>query len=78
VNYSVRGTAISGSDYTLTGTPGNATIAIGQTSATITIHSIADHIKEKNETAIMAISSGSGYKLSKSGAKATLTIINGP
>ncbi len=77
VNYSMRGTAINGTDYTLSGTPGQVTITSGQNSATVTLHSIADHVKERNETAIMAVSAGSGYKLPKRGAKATVTIING-
>jgi hypothetical protein len=46
--------------------------------AAATLHSIADHVREKNETAVMALSSGSGYKLPRRGAKATLTILNGP
>jgi len=78
VNYSIRGIATNGVDYTLSGTPGQVTIAAGQSSATVTLHSIADHVKEKNESAIMALSSGSGYKIPRHGAKATLTILNGP
>jgi len=73
----MRGTAINGSDYTLDGTPGQVTIAAGQTSTTVTLQSIADHVKEKNETAIMVPNSGSGYKLPKRGTKATVTIVNG-
>ena len=78
MNYSVRGTAIDGSDYTLTSAAGQVTIDAGQAFATVTLHSIADHVKERNETVIMAVSSGSGYKVPKHGSKATLTIINGP
>ena len=78
VSYSVRGTAIDGSDYMLDGTPGQVTIDVGQSLATVALHSIADHVKERNETVIMTLSTGAGYKLPKRGAKATLTIINGP
>jgi len=78
VSYSMRGTAINGTDYVLTGAPGQATIAAGQSSATITLHSIADHVKEKTETAILLPTSGPDYKLPKRGTKATLTILNGP
>lgn len=78
VNYSMRGTALNGTDYTLNGTSGQVAINAGQNSATVTIHSIADHVKERNETAIMAVSAGSGYKLPKRGTKTTLTILNGP
>ena len=74
----MRGSAINGSDYTLSGTFGQATIRAGQNSATITLHSIADHVRERNETATMSLSSGSAYKIPKRGAKATLTILNAP
>jgi hypothetical protein len=74
----MRGTALKGSDYTLSGMLGQATIATGQNSATVVLQSIADHVKERNETAVMAlVSSSGGYKLPKSGAKATLIIVNG-
>ena len=74
----MRGSALNGTDYTLSGTPGQVTIGAGQNSATITLHSIADHVAEKNETAIAALASGSGYKIPRRGAKASLTILNGP
>jgi hypothetical protein len=74
----MRGSSINGTDYTLTGSPGQVTIGAGQNSATLTLHSIADHVREKNETAVMALASGSGYKIPKRVAKATLTILNGP
>jgi hypothetical protein len=74
----MRGTALNGTDYTLSGTAGQVTIGAGNSSATVTLHSIADHVKERNETAIMAVTSGSGYKLPRRGTKATLTILNGP
>jgi hypothetical protein len=51
VSYSTRGTAQQGSDYTLAGTPGQVTIPAGQSSATVLLHSVADHVKEKNQTA---------------------------
>src|SRR5262249_36103664 len=78
VSYLMHGTAINGTDYNLTGTAGQVTIPAGQSFATITLHSIADHVFEKSETAVMALSSGSGYKLPKRGTKASLTILNGP
>jgi hypothetical protein len=73
----MRGSAQTGRDYTLSGNPGSITIPAGQSFATISLHAIADHVKERNETAIMALVSGSGYKLSGQ-ANATLTIVNGP
>jgi outer membrane biosynthesis protein TonB len=77
VRYSMSGKAQQGTDYTLSGTPGQVTIAAGQNSATVVLHAIADHIRERNETAAMILNAGVGYKLPKN-AKATLTIINGP
>ena len=74
----MRGTATNGVDYTLNGALGQVTIGAGQNSETVTLHSIADHVKERNETAIMVPGNGIGYKLPKHGTKATLTIINGP
>jgi hypothetical protein len=77
VNYSMRGSALNGIDYTLSGPGGQVTIPAGQSAATITLHAIADHVKEKNETVVMALAVGSGYKIPRR-AKATLTIINAP
>ena len=77
VSYSMGGRAQQGSDYTLSGTPGQVTIPAGQTSATIVLHAVADHVKERNENAAMTLTSGSAYKLPKR-AKAALTIVNGP
>ena len=74
----MRGTALNGTDYSLYGTAGQVTIVPGNSSATVTLHSIADRVREGNETATMVVTSGSGYKLPKIGAKATLTILNGP
>jgi hypothetical protein len=73
----MRGTAINGTDYTLNGSSGHVAIGAGQRSATVALHSIADHVKERNETAVMALTTGRGYKI-PSRAKATLTILNGP
>jgi len=78
INYVMRGTAVNGKDYTLSGISGRVTIVAGQSSAAVALHSIADHVKERNETAVMALTTGSGYKIPKTGAKATLTIVNGP
>ncbi|MFN2542380.1 MAG: hypothetical protein ABR514_09475 [Chthoniobacterales bacterium] len=77
VSYSMRGTAQNGVDYTLTGTAGKVTIAAGQSSTTVTLHSIADHVWENSETAIMTLRKGSGYTVPPPG-KVTLKILNGP
>jgi outer membrane biosynthesis protein TonB len=77
VSYSMRGTARQGNDYNWDGTPGQVTIPAGQSSATIVLHTVADHVKEKSETATMILTNGTGYKLPRR-AKATLTIVNAP
>jgi hypothetical protein len=77
VGYSMSGTAQLGSDFTLSGTPGQVTISAGQSSATVVLHTIAEHVKERNENATMSLTSGTSYKLSRR-SRATLTIVNGP
>jgi hypothetical protein len=77
VSYSMRGTALRGSDYTLSGTAGRVTIPAGQSSATVLLHTIADHVKERNETVTMLLTNGTENKLPRR-PKATLTIVNGP
>jgi hypothetical protein len=77
ITYSMRGKTLQGSDYTLTGIPGEVTILAGQSSATVMLHAVADHVKEKSQTATMRLVDGIGYKLPKR-SKASLTILNEP
>jgi PKD repeat protein len=67
VGYGMGGRAVSGSDYTLSGSAGQVTIAAGQTTATVTLTATADGIREKAETAIMTLRSGSGYQFPSTG-----------
>jgi hypothetical protein len=71
------GRAQKGIDYTLGGTTGQVTIGGGQSSTTVVVHTIADHVKERNENVSMSLTNGTGYTLSRR-AKAALTIVNGP
>jgi hypothetical protein len=77
VGYSMSGKAQEGTDYTLSGTPGQFTIPPGQSSATVTLHALADMVNEKNDKAKMKLSTGADYELGKP-KKATVTIINVP
>ncbi|MEY2439174.1 MAG: hypothetical protein QOI34_559 [Verrucomicrobiota bacterium] len=77
VSFSMHGSALEGDDYILSGTPGQVTIPAGQSAASVVLHSVADHVKEKSETAAMVLVDGLGYKIPKR-AKAVLTIVNGP
>jgi hypothetical protein len=60
VHYSMSGSASLGSDYTLSGTPGQVTIPAGQSSATVILHAL----KKVNRTATMTLTNGPGYVLS--------------
>jgi hypothetical protein len=73
----MRGTALEGSDYILSGIQGQVTILAGQSSATVGLHAVADQVKEKSQTATMRLTDGIGYKLPKR-PKASLTILNEP
>jgi PKD repeat protein len=78
VRYSMSGTATLGTDYTLSGTAGEVTIPAGQSSASVTLSAASDNVKEKNETAIMTLGLGTGYKLNKAKKASTVTIANVP
>ena len=71
VAYAMSGRAQLGTDYTLSTSPGQITIAAGQTTAAITLNAITDGVKEKAETAIMTLQPGSGYSFGGGGGKKT-------
>jgi len=70
VNYFMGGKAINGSEYTLSG---NFDIPPGASSASVTLHAVAGVPTRRGEKAIMTLSPGSGYTLSKP-KRATVTI----
>ena len=77
VAYKMSGKARLGSDYTLSGTVGQATIPTG---IRLGRGHCAQHRRSRfgeEETVIITLSSGPGYKLSKA-KNATLNILNGP
>ena len=79
-NFSVGGTAAL-DDYAQTGaasftaTTGTVTIPIGSSTATVTLNPTADTTVEADETAILTVTTGSGYTVG-SPAAATGTITN--
>jgi len=73
----MSGKATQGSDYTLSGTPGQVTIPAGQSSAVVTLNALTDNVKEKSETATMTLQPGTGYKVSQHNT-ATVSILDGP
>jgi gliding motility-associated-like protein/uncharacterized repeat protein (TIGR01451 family) len=73
VNYTVTGTAVSGSDYSALS--GSVVIANGQQSNTITVTPIDDNIVESAETVIVTLNTGTGYELGSTATRtATVTI----
>src|SRR5262249_16773675 len=84
VNFSVGGTATFGgasADYTQSGaatflsTSGTEAFAAGSTTATVTLTPIADSTVEPDETAVLTVTSGTGYNVAAPSA-ATGTITN--
>jgi hypothetical protein len=78
VNYTMGGKATLGSDYTLSGPADRVVIPAGQTSATVVLSSIADHLKEKKESAKIILAPGSGYTLNKNHKSAIVQLMAGP
>jgi len=77
VSYSTGGSAKLGSDYTLSGTPGQIDVPAGQSSASVSLHANvvgSSGKKQKNKTASLLLQSGGGYKVGKP-KKATVTIV---
>ena len=68
VNYTVSGTANSGTDFTAL--TGSVSFANGQQNRTVIVTPINDNIVENSETVIVTLGSGTGYNL---GATATST-----
>jgi hypothetical protein len=71
VNFTVGGTATSGSDYTSIGT--NVTFAAGSSTATKTVSVLDDLLVETNETVIVTLAPKAGYVIG-SPSSATVTI----
>ena len=64
VNYTVSGTAISGTDYTEL--PGSVDIPAGSISATVSLATIEDALEEGTETVVLALDMGTNYVLGAS------------
>jgi hypothetical protein len=81
VNFSVSGTAAFTSDYSqagaasFTATAGTVTFAAGSSTATVTLDPVVDSTPENDETAVLTLTSGTGYTVGAANA-ATGTITN--
>jgi hypothetical protein len=71
VNFTVGGTAASGSDYTALGT--TVGFAAGAATATKTVSVLNDTLVESDETVVLTLASGTGYTVGSPSA-ATVTI----
>jgi hypothetical protein len=75
VFYTLGGTAVSGTDYTLSPAPSSVTIPAGASSKTITVTPINDVVMEGNETVVMTLSPRSNYTVG-SPSSATVTVVS--
>ncbi|MBX2997357.1 MAG: pullulanase-type alpha-1,6-glucosidase [Caldilineaceae bacterium] len=81
VNFAVGGTAIFGNDYSQSGadsfsaSSGAVTIPAGSGTVTVTVEPFADSLVELDETVILTVTSGAGYRMGAP-ASATGTILN--
>ena len=81
VKFNVGGTATFNTDYTQSGASlfnsahGNVTFAAGMSTATVTLDPTTDGVVEPDETAILTLTSGTGYVIN-SPSVATGTILN--
>jgi len=71
VNYSVSGTATSGSDYQILGT--SIRFAAGESTATQTVTPVQDTLVESDETVILTLAAGTGYTVGTA-SSATVTL----
>ncbi|MBP4136914.1 beta strand repeat-containing protein [Flavobacterium geliluteum] len=72
VNYTVSGTATSGSDYTALS--GTVTIGAGQNSGTINVSALTDGVIESDETVILTEGVTPGFTWNASANSATVTL----
>jgi hypothetical protein len=78
ISYTMSGGATLGSDYTLSGTPGQVTIPAGQSSGQVTLTALIDHVSEKTQRAIMNLSAAVNYTLQNGSSSATVSISDAP
>jgi hypothetical protein len=80
VNFSLSGTAVPGTDYTLTGAQvsgnrGRVTIPAGQSAAMVRLNATNDGVTEGTESAVMTLDNGNGYAIGDPG-RATVRIFD--
>jgi hypothetical protein len=78
VNYSMKGKAVLGKHYTLSGVKGQITIPAGRSSASVSLTALKTNLVQGRETARMLIIARTDYKVSSTGRKASVMIANVP
>ena len=79
VNFSVGGAATFGTDYVQSGaatfgaSSGTVTFAAGAPTAVVTLDPTVDNVVESDETAVLTVTSGTGYSPAGTGATGTIT-----
>jgi len=71
----MSGTAVLGTDYTLSGTPSTITVLSGASSGSVTLQVITSKTKG-SETATMTLQAGTGYTVNKTVKSASVKILN--
>ena len=76
VSYALSGTAVRGSDYTISGVTSNTgTVVVGTSgAATIPVAIVDDTATEGDETVVLTLTGGSGYVVGTDSPSHTLTI----
>jgi gliding motility-associated-like protein/uncharacterized repeat protein (TIGR01451 family) len=74
VNYTVGGTATSGTDFTALS--GTVSFADGQQNRTVIVTPINDAIVESSETVIVTLGTGAGYELGATASRSATVTIN--
>lgn len=74
INYTIAGTGVQGTDYTLSGTAGKVTIPANSSSANIVITAIPANITTGTRTVILTLSGNSQIGASQNYKTYTLTI----
>jgi len=76
VFYTIAGNAHLGTDYTLSGTPGQVVIPAGQSSIDIIFTALSDPAKEKAEKAKLTLTPNSAYRMPTQSGKSAVIKIN--
>lgn len=73
ISYTMKGSAVSGTNYSLSGSPGQIIIPAGSKSAAVALTAISG--TQTGKQATMALKSGAAYKLSSIKSKKVVTVL---